>query len=540
MTEFRPLLATLNIKLFANTREATYSVRGSKGTAFKSSMLSEKLSLSTTSEITTDKGRIASRDVRSLKIWFPTNVRLNSVDIKLQAEDNPKNLPDIAVFFNKRNMMAAATKAAAERGGVTPVAVPTGNSTVADFVDKTKQIIDITQKNINLILKLLFSKPITLTLYNNKYIVKHYEWLRNLYPPYGYEINISTDPMRPIARAEQTWPGVNFIGHAEGATVKFRAAADGRVPYREMSPSPESVAEAEAADDPALTDIPVPSVANNREGVIVSDTTAAGRRMRDQAGIPLHMAADHAAREGRPPDGTQWVKLTNRAQSGTGPEKGTIWAVPNPRLEIMDAYPTFKSGENKDEDSIVAPKRNWGPPGSSEEWWKQQLLTWARARYRQCRLYGLEPERGGLWNQSRSGQLKASEKCSLISYPTTRAETRAGISFTIICQLTLVPDNEYHETKVKNEKARKQTSKKKKIKERWGEKCRGAAAELREINRGRKNPTKLVGGTRRRGTQGDGVRGDGVRGDGARGGRAQGTGDKNNLKLFLFLLVCWI
>ena len=498
MAQFQPLLSKLDIELFANTATASYSTVGPSGTRFTDRMLSEDIHTPQVPQITRQGTRLVTQDKHSLSIWFPTNVQLQSSDINIKESKNPKGLPAIAVLFNKRNMRKIAKKRAKKNRGVTPTTLPAFPAPVADFVKNTKKIISITQKNIKLILDKLFLNPITITLSNKSYIVKKFTWLKTLYPPYGYTIyDGNTD----------RWPGVVFIGDSPGAVVTFRGTAG-----HPMIPSPAT----ENAGTTAAVVVPV--TGHHRKGVIVDDATAGGPMIPALAAHPLHV----------------WVKLTNSATNNNDDiMKGTIWAVRITDIRVTSPYPRYKpldddDGDDTDDDtddddddakeddvSIAPPDREWGVPGNSKKWWDHQVLQWGIPQAgvgELCNRFGLMPL---LAHQSASTQEMTSNNCSLSRYPVATP----GTTFKIICELSLIHDNGYHNSIAKGKKETKKNLATgiKAPKKTRAQKCRQSEAQIQEIKRGLdQSDKKLVGGTRKRGTRKRGTRKRGTRKRGPR------------------------
>ena len=405
---------------------------------------------------------------------------------------------------------AAAAETAATTAAETAAAV-TAESTadteaVTTFNVKVKKIIDITHKNIEVILRKLFKNPIDITISNKKYIIREYKWLKSLYPPYGYKIR---------GAIGNIWPGTQFVSYNPGTVVTF----NGR-PGRTMNPSHATLdthPDIVAAFNPAI-----PLLNSHRNGIIVDTAAAAG------TAAPL------------PPGPNQvWVKVTNNPNNRTGiVTKGTIWEVPTENLRIVDHYPRYKpkddpnyddddddDDDDAEEDIRTIPQREWGTPGNSEKWWKQRVVDWAyenttvggRSGAGACnRFWKIIPQPlapGGHPPEPITNEIeRGSNRCSMSLYPSTEN----GLMFQIICELTLIPDNGYHAAISKRNKETKRNKAlgKKTAKKHFGENCRDSAAEIKEIKRGRKisaNKNKMVGGTRRRGTRRRGTRSRGTR-----------------------------
>jgi hypothetical protein len=515
MPSFQPLLSRLDITLFANTRSASYSIQGAKGVPFESKMLSEKLSISNIPQVTRRGGQIVTQDRQTLSIWFPTNVPLREADLKLDEKNNPNSLPDIAILFNQRKMRLLSKKLAKKNNsGVVPVPFPpqpaataataaaTAAARIAEatadakavttFTVNVKKIIDITHKNIEVILKKLFKNPITITISNKKYIIREYKWLKSLYPPYGYKIRNATGNI---------WPVNAFIEHTPGTMVSLDGHGGLMQPSMAMRRA-----------DPGIAAAPVPLENHRRTGVIFPQVDTR----------PNYV----------------WVKFTNAARTAGGPiRKDTIWEVPIPDIRVLDPYPRYKPRDDPDyddddddddaeEDIRIIPQREWGTPGNSEKWWKQRVVDWAhentsvggRSAGGPCnRFWKIIPPQylgpGGRPPEPITNEIERdSNHCSFELYPSTQN----GLTFQIICELTIIPDNGYHAaiSKRNKEAKRNKASRKKTAKKHFGENCRDSAAEIKEIQRGRKvttNKNKMVGGTRRRGTRRRGTRRRGTR-----------------------------
>ena len=94
-----------------------------------------------------------------------------------------------------------------------------------------------------------------------------------------------------------------------------------------------------------------------------------------------------------------------------------------------------------------------------------------------------------------------------------------GDSFKVICELSLIRDNGYHNTLATADKETKKNLARgiKAPKKTRAQKCRQSEAQITEIKRGlAQSDKRLVGGTRRRGTRKRGTRKRGIRKRGSR------------------------